>query len=98
MINRNKKILFITSSLNMGGIERVLATCVNELSQKYSIYVFCLERSEPFFDLNRNITVLYAPKIFAFTLKAGRLLHNGLKKYFNMNFKLTLWSNIIKRR
>lgn len=98
MINRNKKILFITSSLNMGGIERVLATCVNELSQKYSIYVFCLERSEPFYDLNRNITVLYAPKIFAFTLKAGRLLHNGLKKYFNMNFKLTLWSNIIKKK
>lgn len=98
MIKTNKKILFITSSLNMGGIERVLATCVNELSQKYSIFVFCLERNEPFYDLNRNVTVLYAPRLFAFTLKLGRLLHNGFKKYLNINFKLSLWSNVLRNK
>ena len=82
----------------MGGIERVLTTCVNKLSKRYTIYVFCLEKTDLFYKLNQDITILYASKLFAPTLKIARFIHNGLKKYFNVNMKLSMWASIIKKR
>ncbi|MDW7761968.1 MAG: glycosyltransferase [Acidobacteriota bacterium] len=57
------KILIITSSLQLGGIERVSSNLANEFSNAgHSIHYFCIFRHTPFFDLSENI-VRIEPKL-----------------------------------
>lgn len=85
-----KRILFISSGMRMGGIERVLSEIMNQLSKDYNISLFCLERISPFYRIDSSITIRYCSKLFEVAYKMLRYIHNGLKKYFKVNLSLKL--------
>ncbi len=51
------KILFVISSLHMGGAERVLSTLANHLSFNHDVVIVKLDNKEVFYEINEKITV-----------------------------------------
>lgn len=59
------KILFVCDTLGSGGAERVITTLSNEFSQReHTIFIVMLSKlsTEPFYDLNKNINLIYLDK------------------------------------
>ena len=54
MYKTDKKVLFITSSMTLGGIERVLCTITDNLVDDYNITILCLEKAKPFYKVNNK--------------------------------------------
>lgn len=91
MYKTDKKVLFITSSMTLGGIERVLCTITDNLVDDYNITILCLEKAKPFYKVNNKISILYVSKYFDVFYKAYRYIHNGFKKYFGIKLKPNLF-------
>lgn len=52
------KIAFLINKLGAGGAERVVTTLANKLSECYTIYIITFSKSEPFYNLNREVQVI----------------------------------------
>lgn len=58
MSTLKKKICFITPSLQMGGMERVLTLLANyAVSVDYEVYIICLITDEPYYPLDSRVKV-----------------------------------------
>ncbi|RLA74316.1 MAG: glycosyltransferase family 4 protein [Epsilonproteobacteria bacterium] len=51
------KILFIISSLGLGGAERVLSTLANHLSLNHEVLILKLDNEEPFYKISNDVTI-----------------------------------------
>lgn len=80
-----QKICFITPSLQMGGMERVITLLANQaISIGYEVYIICLITDEPYYPLDNRVNV-YKP-----TFKYSKGLSNKAKvfKYLYSSIKM----------
>lgn len=56
---KKRKIFFILPTLTAGGAERVVSTLSNTLSTTYEICIITLNKSEIFYDLNKDVRTMY---------------------------------------
>lgn len=83
------RIMFIISSLNSGGAERVLSTIANSLSKKYEVIIIKTDVDQPFYDLDSNIILE--------SLDFRRMHRNIFNKILNSYVIIKSFRNVIKK-
>jgi GalNAc-alpha-(1->4)-GalNAc-alpha-(1->3)-diNAcBac-PP-undecaprenol alpha-1,4-N-acetyl-D-galactosaminyltransferase len=83
------KILFLISSLNAGGAERVVTLLANYLVEKHEVVVATLSNDEPFYDLGKSVEHQ--------KLDLLRPSRNIFQKVVNSLYRLSRIISVIKR-
>jgi glycosyltransferase involved in cell wall biosynthesis len=80
----------------MGGAERIVLFLANQLQNHYTITIFCYDGKSSFFEIDKNIKVIYPKRIYKnFILKRFISLYNVVKfiNYEKPNLVISFLSN-----
>ena len=74
------KLLFVTSTLNSGGTERVISLLANELSHRgHQVEIVCLNRHVVFYPIDEKVKVVFAEEAVGTSFIGKKML--WLRKY-----------------
>jgi len=89
----NQKIAFLIPSLEAGGAERVVATLSNSICANFDVTIIVLYKSEIFYELNKNINIIFCTDIY-------KPIHNVFKsilihlKFIRKNYSIIRTNDI----